>query len=285
MSRRTNRSEATGPRTRGRHTKRTGSILVDLAPNLVAPRTRFSHLIPGGSGREGRGPHPGWPRTPPARATLRGCRVAARGAPDRKGMPYGSAHAPHSCDRDRPPPAPRTAPASGTAGPRSTSTRTCAVPGPIRSIALAAASDRSMMRPSTNRTRSMKLDLHALLVAQIDHPDPRIERESAVRRHQLLHIVDFPIGGRPAMVGVSIPTGGSRLHIPGLGRVFRCAGGGWWGHVPGVLLVGAASAGEGGQSQQKHPSGVVARHSFRLWHDATWGFAHLWPFRRAPLPW
>src|SRR4029077_7968519 len=49
-------------------------------------------------------------------------------------------------------------------------------------------------------------NLNSLIVFQIVNPDPRVEGECPVGRRELFHVVNLPIGGRPAVVGFAVPT-------------------------------------------------------------------------------
>ena len=60
----------------------------------------------------------------------------------------------------------------------------CAVPGPIMSMACAAAWERSMMRPSDERAAVDDAHLHGLVgSSRFVHPHPGVERQRAVGGH------------------------------------------------------------------------------------------------------
>ena len=80
-------------------------------------------------------------------------------------------------------------------------------------------------------------EFHRLGVAEILNPYPGVERERAVSRRHFLHVVDFAIRGRTAMVGVAVPTGDAGLGVAGRHRARR-------GRAD-VPLMAAARQGQG----------------------------------------
>ena len=96
-------------------------------------------------------------------------------------------------------------PVSRGAGDCRTSSRTLAVPGRYTSSALAAARERSMMRPSTKGPRSV-MRTTAMVGFQIGDADDGTERQSEVRSRHGVHVVDLAVRAAPIVIGSAVPA-------------------------------------------------------------------------------
>ena len=59
---------------------------------------------------------------------------------------------------------------------------------------------------SKTRTTRIAASKGKLLVREINHPHPGVERERAVRGGHLLHVVDLAVGGGAAVIRMAVPA-------------------------------------------------------------------------------
>ncbi len=73
-------------------------------------------------------------------------------------------------------------------------------PRPVMRSALAAASDKSIMRPLLNGPRSLTTTTHAAMRFRVSNPQARAKRQGAVRAGEFIRIVKLAGRGRPSII-------------------------------------------------------------------------------------
>ena len=187
----------------------TGHVMHWLSlSNLVAPRSRveLNRISRGYAAASTSAPSSVALRAHQHAPQIRAARPQHHAAPSHNGRPSASRNRSALARLRNAPTCTANSAGATVCGTRITSRRTAPMPGPIRSMALRRRVRKVDDASIHEGTAVDDANIHAFLVVQVIYPHPGVERQRAMRRHQLLHVVDLAVGGRPPVIGMAIPT-------------------------------------------------------------------------------